>query len=279
MDRRHFLTTLVTTAAAAACGPIEVVNPTLSKAQRREEGKIMGTVVYARRAGLLRHHMGPALRPWATNSTLTLARDKDKQPHDLVLNRDRMVERTMNRYFGTPTLGRMLRFSEAQTKITGSQAQFSFTTQIIDPTYAITLREEYELWLSELGWRILHCRRWPQTERKSGKTAHFGVIEWRHRDGLANEAKEKGQARAHIAHLLSGWRYDDAWRASQAATTDKTVSKAEQALRWALRGAVAVEMGYANEAIGAYKEALRLNPKVRMAAVKAAADARVAMGL
>ena len=283
MDRRRFLTRLSATGlgalALSGCGPITVVEDPRSPRNRKIEGEVMGVVLYARRAGLLRHHLGPSLRPWATNGTLVLARGADKGPHDLLLDHDHFVERALHTYHGAPTEGRMLRFKDPVIRVVGSEAHFTFTTMIIDPTYLLVMRESYELWLSELGWMIISARRWPLEERKQGGTYRFNGSEWDQRDALAKAANARGDHVQRVRHLLEGWRFKDALAAATIATETQGLSPTEAAKRWALRGEVAVQLGLSSEAIGAFKKALKLDPKAQLPAVKAADDARVGLGL
>lgn len=283
MDRRHFLSTFSAAGAGlltlASCGPIEVVEDPHSPRSRKTEGKIMGVVLYARRAALLRHHMGPSLRPWATNGVLVLARGASKGPYDLSLDHDHFVDRCLHQFHAPPPEGRMVRFKDPTIHVRGSQATFAFTTSIIDPTHMLVLRERYELWLSDVGWMIIRGRRWPLKERKLGASYRFTSMEWERRDTLARGANQRGDHRERVRQLADGWRFKDAWQAAQIATSTQGLSKEEAAKRWALRGAVAVEIGNANDAVKAFKAALKLDPKVKTAAVKAAMDARVTLGL
>ena len=283
MDRRRFLSRFTTAGAGVlaltGCGPIEVVRDPHSPRSRKIEGKIMGVVLYARRAALLRHHMGPSLRPWATNGYLVLARGATKGPHDLTLDQDHFVDRSLHKFHAPPPEGRMVRFKDPNIKVNGTEASFAFTTAIIDPTRVLELRESYELWLSELGWMIIRGRRWPLKERKLGDSYRFTSMEWERRDTLARAANQRGDQLQRVRQLLDGWRFDDAWQAAQTATETEGLSKQEAAKRWALKGEVAVELGHASAAVAAFKAALKLDPKVKTAPVKAAMDARVILGL
>mgnify|MGYP002629048461 CR=1 FL=1 len=283
MDRRRFLTRLSATGlgalALSGCGPITVVEDPRSPRNRKVEGEVMGAVLYARRAGLLRHHLGPSLRPWATNGTLVVARGPDKGPHDLVLDYAHFVDRALHTYHSPPTEGRMLRFKDPVIRVVGSEAQFTFTTMIIDPTYVLVMRESYELWLSQRGWMVIRARRWPLEERKQGGKFRFDASEWAQRDALAKAANARGDHVQRVRDLLAGWRFKDAFAAAKTATETEGLSSAEAAKRWALRGEVAVQLGLASEAVGAFKQALKLDPKVQLPGVKAADDARVGLGL
>lgn len=278
MHRRDFLTTLAGAGLLSACGAIEPIPDPNSPQARRARIRLMNTVLYARKAGLLRHHMGPSLRPWATNATLTLARAGTKGEHDLVLNHDRMVDRALHRYHAPPPEARMVRFTDPIVRIKGSDGSFTFTTQIIDITGTLWLRERYELWLSDQGWLIVKGRRWPLKERKGGDTTRFGMMEWSSRDSLIDGARARRKHELHVRRLLAGWRFKDAWEAAQKGTVNSGLDNSGLAKRWALCGEVAVELGLARDAMQAYKKALELDAFVKTAQVKAADDARAMLG-
>ena len=263
---------------AGGCGPIEVIPDPNDPGARKIENKIMSVVVGARRSELLRYHLGPALRPWATNSDLTLGRGATKGPADLVLDYDHLVDRALHKLHGPPPEARMLSFRDAEISVQGSEARFSLVSRIIDPTDVLELAESYELWLSPIGWLIVRGRRWPLRQRRGGASYRFDSSEWDRRDDLARAAKARGDLRGWVQALLDGWRFRDAWDAAQTITEATGIVEPEASLRWALRGRVAVELGLGSQGVAAFKEALKRDPAVRLPAVKAADDARVSLG-
>lgn len=260
----------------AGCGPIEVVRAP-KEGYAEAERQLLGITLSSRRAAVVRHHLGPALRPWAANSRLVLARGAEADRHDVEFNYDAVLDMWLQQLFAPPPEGIMIFAADPEVRVLGSDATVRFTIRVSAPRFGYTQREHYNLWLSESGWVIVSGRWMPIDETENAATVGFNAYEWRRRDARVKEAREMGDHASIVDALRDAHRWPEAHeeleRWTQGAETK--VDKAEAARIWALRGRVAVEAGRARDALPSFRNALRLDPKVRLPNFKAAADARL----
>lgn len=252
----------------SGCGGIHAVDSADTPAARRRRRQITETVVYARRAELERHHAGPALRAWASNARLTLARSTTKAETDLTLSYGRIAERMVQRLYGPPPRGRRVRFTSPRWEVFGSDAIFEATVEISDPGAQRWIRERYELWLSDIGWVITSCRRWPLRSLVAGRKVRFSPGYWGALDDAAEAATPQSVARARA--LQSAWRLSEALQTAAAATK----SHPQSADAWTIFGQLSAEQGYSVVALSAFERALKLNPKQNVGHLKAAVEAK-----
>ena len=197
--------------------------------------------------------------------------------HDVEFNYDAMLDMWLQQLFAPPPEGIMIFAADPEVRVLGSDATVRFTIRVSAPRFGYTQREHYNLWLSESGWVIVSGRWMPIDETENAATVGFNAYEWRRRDARVKEAREMGDHASIVYALRDAHRWPEAHeeleRWTQGAETK--VDKAEAARIWALRGRVAVEAGLARDALPSFRNALRLDPKVRLPNFKAAADARL----
>lgn len=284
MERRHFLGQFGLASALAGgsllglpgCGPIEAVRPPKG-GYAEAERQLLGVTLSSRRAAVVRHHLGPALRPWAANARLTLARGAEADRNDIELNYDAILDMWLQQLFAPPPAGVMIFAADPEVRMLGSNATVRCTVRVSAPRFGFTQRENYSLWLSESGWLIVSARWMPIDETENGSTVAFNGYEWRRRDARVKEAREMGDQTALVDALREAHRWPEAHDELERMTknAEATMAKPEAAKLWALRGRVAVEAGRARDALPSFRTALRLDPKVGLPNYKAAADARL----
>lgn len=284
MKRRDFLGQLGGATALAGgaalglpgCGPIEVVRPPKG-GYAEAERQLLGVTLSSRRAAVVRHHLGPALRPWAANARLTLARGAEADRHDIELNYDAILDMWLQQLFAPPPEGIMIFAADPEVRVLGVDATVRCTVRVMAPRFGYTQRENYSLWLSDSGWVIVSARWIPIDETANGATVAFNAYEWRRRDARVKEAREMGDQASLVDALRDAHRWPEAHDELERWTknAEATMPKPEAAKLWALRGRVAVEAGRARDALPCFRTALRIDPKVRLPNFKAAADARL----
>ncbi|HAN32457.1 MAG TPA: hypothetical protein DCQ06_12750 [Myxococcales bacterium] len=234
--------------------------------------QIAETIIYARRDELERHHLGPALRPWANHATLTLARSAREADTDYTMGYNQVAERMMQTLYGAAGAARRIRYTAPVWTVVGANATFEATLEIADPGAQHWYRERYELWLSDIGWVITACRRWPLRTLIAGRRTK---ISWREWDRLDHVVAEQRSGTLEQARALWGaHRYAEALRVA-----DKlTQSTPKLAAAWAALGRFSAELGQSKRARMAYQRAFSLEPKLRVPPYKAAYEARSARG-
>ncbi len=263
-------------ALAGGCGPIETVRAP-REGYGAAERKVIGAVLVARRAGIIFHHLGPALRPFASDAVITYARDREPDPHDVPFNYDQLLDRWIQEMHASPPQGTTLQAQDVQATVFGGTAKLVCTLRTMSATRTWVQREEYKLVLRDGAWLIAEAR-WIPLEAEVGRYAYrFSRFEWRRRDAAVKEAREMGDSRSLVGALRDAHRWPEAhdeltlW--SQRATKDMAAKDA--AAIWRLRGIVAVEAGRARDALPSFKMALKLDPEIQLPMLKAADDARV----
>ncbi len=263
-------------ALVAGCGPIEAVRAP-KEGYGAAERKVIGAVLVARRAGIIFHHLGPALRPFASDAVIIYARDRDPDPHDVQFNYDQLLDRWIQEMHAPPPQGTTLQAQDVQATVFGNTAKLVCTLRTMSATRTWLQREEYKLVLRDNAWLVAEAR-WIPLEAEEGRYAYrFSRFEWRRRDAAVKEAREMGDSRSLVDALRDAHRWPEAhdeltlW--SQRATKDMAAKDA--AAIWRLRGIVAVEAGRARDALPSFRMALKLDPEIQLPVLKAADDARV----
>lgn len=284
MKRRDFLGQFAGAVALAGggvlglqgCGPIEVIRAP-KEGYAEAERQLLGITLSSRRAAVVRHHLGPALRPWAANARLVLARGTEPDRHDVELNYDAILDMWLQQLYAPPPDGIMIFAADPEVTVLGSDATVRFTIRVSAPRFGYTQREQYNLWLSESGWVIVSARWMPIDETENAATVAFNAYEWRRRDSRVKEAREMGDHASIVDALRDAHRWPEAHDELERWTkaVETKIAKPEAAKIWALRGVVAVEAGRARDALPSFRRALLLDPKVRLPKFKAAADARL----
>ena len=279
MERRNFIMLgcgIFAGSVLGACGAIEPVRAR-NGGYEENERRILGLVLAARRSGLVSHHLGPAIRPWAGNGKLVLARGNEPDSHDVELNYNELLDMWLQQMHGPVKRGLVTMVSDADVKVLGSTAKLSFTLRIMTARWTIIQREVYELWLADSGWLVLSARWFPLEEHHGRFKTQFSSFEWRRRDGRVKESREMGDRATLVDALRDAHRWPEAHDELEQWTkeVERNLQPQDAAKVWALRGLVAVEAGRARDALPSFRNALRLDPEVSLPQFKAADDARV----
>ncbi len=284
--RRRDLFTLGAAGVAAAlaptlgCGPIERVEPAGGANWTENERMAINLVLASRRAAVVRHHLGPAMRPWASNGVLVLGRSAEPDSFDLALPYDTLLDTWIQQLYGPSPMGVAMLINDVAVTALGSEAKVRTTLQMVSPRQRWLQREVYQLWLSDGGW-VISSARWTRLEDgRDGENYQLGPYEWRRRDARVKDAREGGDTRILVEALRDAHRWPEAHDELERWTRRIAQEPASErnAAIWALRGTVAVEAGRPRDALPCFRTALRLHPNVKLPGYKAAADARATSG-
>ncbi|MCB9738661.1 MAG: hypothetical protein H6747_05275 [Deltaproteobacteria bacterium] len=279
-SRRAALGRLATVAGgalfgAAACGPIEAVRAP-REGYAKAEREVMRAVLSARRSGLVFHHLGPALRPFASNAEIVYARSHEPDPHDVVFGYDQLLDRWIQEMHRARETGTVLMIPFVDVQVQQNRAKLIADLRIMRPSGTVLQREEYSLWRDRSEWLITAARWYPLELAVGTEKIRFSAFEWRRRDARIKEAREMGDTASLVDALREARRWPEAHDELITWTRQSTKSMpAKQAAAlWRLRGEVALEAGRARDTLPSFKQAVALDASVALPDLKAAEDAR-----
>ncbi len=267
-------------APAIGCGPIERIEPSGGATWTGQERLAINNVIASRRAAVVRHHLGPALRPWASNAVLVIGRSVEPDSFDLTMPYETLLDTWIQQLYGPSPMGVAMLINDVAATSMGSECKVRVTLQMVSPRQSWQQRETYQLWMSDGGWVIASARWMRFEDTQAGETYQLGPYEWRRRDARVKDAREGGDPLKLVEALRDAHRWPEAHDELERWTRriERDPPSERSAAIWALRGTVAVESGRPRDALPSFRMALRHDPKVKLPGYKAADDARATTG-
>lgn len=219
---------------------------------------VRDVVFDALRAGFERGDLAAFMKCFADDAKLIEGREEKPGKHDHTLSR-KQVEGLMRLAFADlPEGGFKVTFASPRVEVTGDKAELRVMTTIQwdeDGEEKDRQSEIYLLRRTADGWRVYENRFWMVESVQKDKTIDYDAKGWKTLDAIVAEAEKAGDLNKLIDALDDARRVVEAHRVAQ----KLTASDGATADDWVRRGWAAAEAGDLDDAMKAFREALKLD--------------------
>ena len=229
-----------------------------------DEEAIKTAFVAADKVGWLYHDLESHMRWWTDDAKFTGGRGEQPGPYDVTRNRSETQAVRSLAFQELPDSG--VDFVYEKLAIGGEgDARTLRTRTVVQFTGGFqTWEAVYSLRKTAAGWHAVDTRAWIVNQELGGELTTYDAAAWKRLDDVV----EQRRAEDDLHKLIQA--QTDAYRFAEAHATAKqiTAADADAAADWALRGSTAVRAGDAEDAIAAFKQALKRDPTAAIPAYR-----------
>jgi len=212
------------------------------------------------RAGFERKDVTEFMKPWTDDAKIIEGREEKPGKYDHVITR-KQLEGMVRLMFSVPGPegGYKVTFESPRVEIDGDKAELRVMTIVKwdeEGENMERLSEIYLLRRTAGGWRVYENRFWMVESKRGDETIDYDASGWKALDAKVEAAEKEGD----LARLVDA--LDDARRLVEAHKVAKKLTAGDGATAddWLRRGSQALSAGDPDDAIKAFREALKLDP-------------------
>jgi hypothetical protein len=221
-----------------------------------EAAAVRKAVLDPQEAGWGRHDFKAYMSQWADGARMIVGRGEHAGKHDTVFDRKQIEATRRLLMHGKVPADQKLAFADVKVKVRGDQAELRVRTTMSFGGGYETVGELYQLRKTAAGWKVYLNRGWFLKTKHGDQVTVFDADTWKKLDEDADtlvQADRRGERAAQA--LLAARRFQEAHALLKKVTAGKDAAAAD----WLLRGNAALGVGHADDALAAFRNALRLD--------------------
>ena len=213
-------------------------------------------VLEPQEAGWGRHDFKTYMTQWADNAQIVVARGEKPDKHDIVFDRKQIEATRRLIMHGKAAPDQKMTFENVKVKVEGDEAVLRLRSTVgFGEDYQIA-DEIYRLRKTSAGWKVYLNRGWTVKAKWGKEVISYDTDKWKMLDETANDlvrTDERGERAAQA--LLLAWRFKEAHALCKKITDRKDAAASD----WLQRGHAAMSAGFADDALAAFRQALKLD--------------------
>jgi tetratricopeptide (TPR) repeat protein len=216
-------------------------------------------VIGPQQAGWERHDYKAYMAQWTDDAEFVLGRAETPGKYDITFSRKQLEGTRKILMHGKPPGDRKLTFENVQVKIDGDRAELRCRTTMTFEGGFETVGEIYRLRKTSAGWKVYFNRGWSLEAKRDGQVLKFDAASYKKLDAAAEEQlgnDDRGAKAAQALYHAQRYAEEHALRKKITARKDATASD------WLSRGYAALSIGDAEDALAAFRQALKLDASI-----------------
>jgi hypothetical protein len=237
---------------------IILLGPAVYAQEGGEVEAVKRAVIGAQEAGWLRHDFKTYMAQWADDARIVIGRAEQPGKYETVFDRKQIEATRRMMMSGKAPTDRKINYEDVKVKLEKDQAELRVrNTGFFGEDYQ-TVAEIYRLRKTPAGWKVYLNRAWVLKSRWGNQVTTFDADTWKKLDAEADAlvATDKRGDRAANA-LVAAYRFSEAHKLLKKVTAQKDATAGE----WLQSGYIALTAGQAEEAMSAFRMALKLDPR------------------
>lgn len=218
--------------------------------------EIIATVKTAQKAGFERGDYETYMSIWAPDAKIVSGRGPKPGKFDGVTSRSDIAKTRRMRISSIPKGLLKLTFQNVAVSVDEDVATMDTVARIDigEDGDREVVHEVYRLRKIDGKWRVFEDRFWPVSGKTDGQLTTYDEATWKRLDAAV--AENETPSPASLEALMKAFRFSEAFVVSQKLTD----LNPKDAQAWSTRGWIAIAAGKGDDALNAFKTALRLDP-------------------